>query len=379
MKTYFAKSQRPAVRRFLVLMTVLALTLSMSCSAAFAMVDISDKFYITDEPGVITDYTEDYIVSQNAYLEQNCDGAQIVVVVVDFLDGMDIEDYCYRLFNDLGIGSASEDNGVLLLLTIGEENYFCMQGTGLINSLSSGTIDDILWNYLEPDFADGDYDEGVQIVFDALYNELCRIYGVDSQGSSIAGGAAGLNNPSGNSGSGDYYDGGSYIGQVSQTARIMSWIFTIFAILVVMFVMLFIYTMIKKSTSRRSYHRPPYHPVAGPHPGRVHPAPRPRRTRPVIYMGGGRTRPSRPNTRNSSGGLFGGPSGGPSGGLFGGGMGHGGGGSSRGGGAGRRSSGSSTTRHTFGGGGRSSFGGGRPSGRGGGGGSRGGGAGRRGR
>ncbi len=326
MKQYAAKSLRPALRHLLILSVVLTLIVGMS-AAAYAMVDISEKYYITDEAGVISDATEEYIVSQNALLEQNCSGAQIVVVVVDFLDGMDIEDYCYQLFDELDIGSDAEDNGVLLLLTIGEENYWCMQGTGLINSLSSGTIDDILWYNLEPDFAVGNYDAGVKTVFDALYKELCSIYGV--------------------SGADSYYDGSDYLHEVGRTARMVSMIITIIAILIIMIVILYIYTMIKKSASRRRYYeappRPTYHPTHGPHPGHVRPTTRPRRTRPVIIINNNPrpARPSRPTSRPSS---FGGGS-------------------------------------TFGGGGRSSFGGGRSSGmgRGGGGMSRGGGAGRRGR
>ena len=267
-----AKSLRPALCRFLAVLVLLALTLSLSCGSASAMVQISDKYYITDEAGVISETTEDYIAEQNGFLEANCEGAQIAVVVVDFLDGMDIEDYCYQLFDDMDLGSASEDNGVLLLLTIGEENYWCMQGTGLINSLSSGTIDDILYYYLEPDFAAGNYDAGVRTVFDALYNELCSIYGVSGNGAGA---------PSVNDG---YYDGSQDIQQIQHGMRMMrtiTLILTIVTILFIMFTLLYIYTVFKKNSARQ-YSRPSYHPVPGPHPGHVHPAPRPRRRRFVI-------------------------------------------------------------------------------------------------
>ena len=59
-------------------------------------------------------------------------------------------------------------DGLLLLLAIGEENYWVMQGKGLEGVLSSGMLGDYLYEYLEPDFAIGDYDAGVYKVFNAF-------------------------------------------------------------------------------------------------------------------------------------------------------------------------------------------------------------------
>ena len=342
MKRFSAKYSRPA----LTVMLALVLTMVMAAGTAFAMVEISNDFYITDEADVISDATEEYIISQNGYLEANCSGAQIAVVTVDFLDGMDIEDYCYKLFDQMNLGASGENNGILLLLTIGEENYWCMQGKGLERELTAGEIDEILWHELEPDFAVGDYDAGVRTVFDALAEEVCMIYGAvipgDESGSSD-----------------DYYDGMDYIEDMTMTMFV--WFIFIIFLLILMFVILFVITMIKKSL-RRSSGQTYYD--AGPV---VHRTPR-RRSRPIIIVNHGRPqhRPPRP-PRPSSGG-------------FGGGF-----------GSGRPSAPSRPTSRpsrpssrpnrptsrpsSFGGGGRVS----RPSGRGGGGMSRGGGAGRRGR
>ena len=57
MKKFLAKQARPAFAAVL----TLVLMLTLSVSSAFAMVDISDKFYITDEADVISAETEEYI------------------------------------------------------------------------------------------------------------------------------------------------------------------------------------------------------------------------------------------------------------------------------------------------------------------------------
>lgn len=147
---------------------------------AYGAIDIpasSELFYVADFANVLSQDTENLIIDRNDALHQ-ATGAQIVVATVDFLDGAEIEDYAYRMFNEWQIGDAEKNNGVLLLLVIGEENYWAVQGKGLEKSLSSGTLDEILQTYLEPDFAEADYDDGVRKTFLALADQLEGIYGV---------------------------------------------------------------------------------------------------------------------------------------------------------------------------------------------------------
>ena len=315
------KSLTKRVPGALISMLVVMVILLMSFTSAFAgVVEPSDSFYVTDEADVISDSTEQYIIEKNADLEDAC-GGQIVVVTVDFLDGMDIEDYAYKLFNEWEIGDEEENNGILLLLTIGEENYWCMQGKGLENSLTAGDIDDILYYYLEPDFAEGDYDAGVRSVFDQLYSEVTDIYGVGSQ-----------------SGSNEDYNGYEdeyYYDYSPNTNMFMIWgvVQVVVQIIIIVAILLVIRSVIRGSRRRGGGH---YHghdtygggpgPFGGPsHPGHMGHGPGPSggfshgSGRSSSSMGAGRSSAGRSSAGRSSGG-----------------MGRGGGGSSRGGGAGRR-------------------------------------------
>lgn len=160
--------------------------LLMLPGAAMAVVEAPAAVYVGDYAGVLTDETEQYIIQKNQELDE-ATGAQIVVVTVDFLDGMEIEDYAYTVFNEWGIGDDERNNGLLLLLVIGEENYYAMQGTGLEGVLSSGTLGDYLYDYLEADFAVGNYDAGVYNVFNAFLDWFETYYSVSEQN-----GAAGI-------------------------------------------------------------------------------------------------------------------------------------------------------------------------------------------
>ena len=299
----------------LLLILVLAASPLAATAALGGVIGQSDSFYVADYADVITADTEQYIIEKNADLEQLC-GGQIVVAAVDFLDGMDIEDYAYKLFSDWEIGDADKKNGVLLLLAIGEENYWCMQGRGLENKLTSGDIDDILWDYLEEDFAAGDYDAGVRSVFDALYDRIADIYGMSGQGT----GSSGANgNESG------------YTAAADSFKKILKIVIIITLIIVVLFII--------STSSNRTRRRSTYGSGGDYDRSRTS-----RRRRPVVFIPtsrpsrpprtsrttGGGIRPSRPSSSRSS---F---SGGSRSSSRSSGMGRGGGGSSRGGGAGRR-------------------------------------------
>lgn len=334
--------------------------------AAFAVPEAPESVYVADYADVLDSDTEEYIIDKNTSLAE-ATGAQIVVLTVDFLDGEDIETYAYEVFNDWGIGDAERNNGLLLLLAIGEDNYWAVQGSGLEKDLTAGELGDMLYDYLEEDFAAKDYDAGVKKVFDAFYGWFEDYYADEGNASAgvVTPPASGNNGNSGNSGGIPYQP-------EAKPSRSFSFIgFGLFPIIVWIILIIIIFDNMRYNNYRRRMR-------SGIPPVVVY--------RPFLF--GRRPRP--PRGPRPPGGPGAPPPGGGSGGRSGGGFSGGslGGGTSRGGGAGRRSGGSfgSGSRGGsrgglggFGGGSRGGFGGGggfRGGGFGGGG-SRGGGAGRR--
>ena len=333
------------------LFLVVALAL-MSFAAQISVPQQTEAFYVLDDANILSASTEQHILDTSAALCQET-GAEFVVVTEQFIGDADIGDYATKLFNDWQIGDPNKNNGLLLLLVTGEENYWCLQGKGLEDSLSSGTISDILYEYLEPYFAEGDYDAGTLAVYDAFVDKLEGIYGVDVSGTVSSGqtGSTSAVQPTPS--------------QPAQTHTGGSGIFvTLFFVILFLAVLCMLGGFLMRMRApRRPRHFGGFYGMGrGPQMYR-------RRTPPPPPMGGGMGAPrppmggmggARPTVRTSR------PSR-PSSGGFGR---TGGGGISRGGGAGRSSGGFSSSRSSFGGG----MGGGRT---GGGGMSRGGGAGRR--
>ena len=147
-----------------------------------AIPEQSDAFYVCDNSNVISQSTEEYICSENYRLYDLDEGAEVVVVTVDFLDSYNAEEYSYEIFNSWALGDKEENNGVLILLCPGEEKYWLMSGTGLASSaLSAAGLSKIASEYLEAPFDAGDYDKAALDTFKAVVSEIDSYYGVSQR------------------------------------------------------------------------------------------------------------------------------------------------------------------------------------------------------
>ena len=144
-------------------------------------VQVDKKNAVADHADILSAETENYINEISISLSDAC-GAQIGVYTVDELLGnTTMEGFAYNVFNDWELGSADQNNGVLLLLAPYEADggdYYIMRGTGLESRLSFSTLGSLLDEYMEPYWATGDYDTGTQKTVQALADRLCSIYGV---------------------------------------------------------------------------------------------------------------------------------------------------------------------------------------------------------
>ena len=122
-----------------VLLTVLVLVLMAVPAFAVTLPD-APTGYVYDGANVLSPSTESYIERTGSALAEAC-GAEVVVATVDFTDGEDIADYAYDLFNKWGIGDKKANNGLLILLSIGAEDYYAEPGAGLTDVFTGGVLD----------------------------------------------------------------------------------------------------------------------------------------------------------------------------------------------------------------------------------------------
>lgn len=153
----------------------IALLLPAAAQAQAALPEPTDAFYVNDYANVIDAATEALIV-QNGSALAALNGAQVVIVTIDFAGERSLSDYAADLFNQWGVGDADQNNGVMLVMSIGDDDYWAVQGRGLESTLTSGMIDSILYDYLEPDFAVQDYDAGAKKVYAAFVRQLGGVW-----------------------------------------------------------------------------------------------------------------------------------------------------------------------------------------------------------
>ncbi len=329
----------------LVFVVSLAALSPAALAASASLPSLPKDQCVVDDANVLNSEAKQTIADLNARLEANCDGAQIGVLTVQYTGNLSTEDYAAEAFNTWGIGSASENNGVLILLVMesplyDDGDYYVTYGDGFRNTTLESQASAIAQT-MEDDFAFRNYSNAVITCANNVANTIAGIYGVSLNGGS--------------------YDDGGYVDDEPMTFTdvILGIVTMIVAFVLILWIVMLVFRFFiapighaagwswgpfawgyMAGSARRRRPGPP--PPPGPGYGSGY-GPGPRNNRPRPPQNNNR-RPPRPPTGGGFGGMSGGSFGGGSfggsrgGGSFGGhsgGFGGMGGGSSHGGGGGR--------------------------------------------
>ena len=338
-------------KRISALALVFVVSLATLCPAVFAasasLPDLPAGQCVVDDANVLDSSTVQTVTDLNAQLQSSCKGATIGVLTVQYTGSLSTEDYAVQAANAWGIGSSSENNGVLILLVMEsplyeDGDYYVTYGDGFRNTMLESQASAIAQT-MEDDFVNRDYDAAVVTCASNVADTIAQVYGVSLNGGSYAG----------DSSYAEPADDHMSFGEVISTL-VMLFLTLVILLWLAMLVFRFFIAPIGRlfghnsgafaagymaGSARRRYRRgppPPPGPGFGPGfgPG---PGPAPRRDPPRPPRSNNR-RPPRPPTGGGFGGMSGGSFGG---GSFGGGHSGGGsfggmgGGSFHGGGGGR--------------------------------------------
>lgn len=139
---------------------------------------------VHDNAGVISAETEEYFAISNASLESQT-GAEIIIVTLSALNGADIADKAYEYFSEYAPGDKEKGNGVLLLFSTGDGKYCALQGRGIEDSLSAGTLQLMLNENTKPAFDLSDYESGIRAMFDAVTGHFEKLYSITVSDKSV--------------------------------------------------------------------------------------------------------------------------------------------------------------------------------------------------
>ena len=122
------KTMKRFAARICALFVVLTVSLTALVPAAFAatkaqLPDLPSSQCVVDDANILSSSTKTAIENLNAQLTQQCEGAQIGVLTVDYTGSLSTEDYAVQAANTWGLGSSSKNNGVLILLVMQSQQY----------------------------------------------------------------------------------------------------------------------------------------------------------------------------------------------------------------------------------------------------------------
>lgn len=170
----------------LLVFVVSAAALCPAFAATASLPSLPSGQCVVDDANVLSSSTVQTITDLNAQLESSCSGAQIGVLTVDYTGNLTTEDYALQAFNTWGIGSSSENNGVLILLVMESQeyedgDYYLTYGDGFRNTTLESQASAIAQT-MEDDFVRQDYDDAVTTCAQNVAQTIADIYGVSLSG-----------------------------------------------------------------------------------------------------------------------------------------------------------------------------------------------------
>ena len=142
------------------IVSILAVYVVLSCTVSAFVVPSKPQGYVNDYANVLTSETK-IELEDVLHLFSASTTNEIAVVIVPDLGGETIENYAVTLFKQWKIGSAKNDNGVLLLVSIHDRKLRIEVGYGLEGALPDILAQDIINTKITPAFKQGDYSLGI--------------------------------------------------------------------------------------------------------------------------------------------------------------------------------------------------------------------------
>jgi uncharacterized protein len=173
-------SQLAPTRLPRVLPAVALTTAAMLLTAARALSErieqLQPQGYVSDFAGLLDSPTKTRINALCAEVDERTH-AQLAVVTIHSLDGVQIEDFANKLYKHWGLGYKGEDRGALLLFAANDHKYRVEVGYGLEPILPDGKVG-TFGREVVPLLREGDYNLGLLKLTAQIAGVVARDRGV---------------------------------------------------------------------------------------------------------------------------------------------------------------------------------------------------------
>lgn len=142
------------------LQIALAIAVLSACAGAEPISQLHPTNYVNDFAHVLSPQTQAELNDLGQQVDEKAK-AQIAVVIINSLDGQDIESYAVDLFKQWGIGNKSTNHGVLILIAVKDHRYRTEVGYGLEPILPDGKVGGF-WRDVVPLLKQSNYDAAIK-------------------------------------------------------------------------------------------------------------------------------------------------------------------------------------------------------------------------
>lgn len=156
------------MKKYLSLLVALAVTLFSFSSFAFTAPEKpANGWYVLDQAGKLSESEKTQLNQKIENLNKTTKN-EYAVVILSTLDGSNIEDAAQDTFRSWGVGKKDLNNGVLLMISVGERKTRIQTGKGAEGDLPDLLCKDILDKTLKPHLKRGHWYEGIDASLDAM-------------------------------------------------------------------------------------------------------------------------------------------------------------------------------------------------------------------
>ena len=155
--------KKPAVAAVVMVAVIAAMSLLGLSKAPTPLPEVRTGQWVYDGADVFDTQTETYLTQGNAQLIAD-HGTKVAVATMEQVKGWDLWEFCLSLGEAWGLGGSD----FILVLDIGGDNYWLVQGSDLTDAFPDSYASQYAYQYLENEFAAKNYGAGVIQLFDAL-------------------------------------------------------------------------------------------------------------------------------------------------------------------------------------------------------------------
>ena len=130
---------------------------------------------VVDRADILSSTTEETLTALLKAHEDSTSN-QVAVLTIPSLEGEPIEAYSLRVAETWGLGTAANDNGVLLLVAVEDRAMRIEVGLGLEGALTDVLAGRIIRNEITPRFRSGDFDGGVLVGVQSIIGSIEGTY-----------------------------------------------------------------------------------------------------------------------------------------------------------------------------------------------------------